>query len=180
MQIAAPLTTARIVLRPLAAADVSQRYVQWLNDPHVNRYLESRLVVQTRETVEAFVRAMNASAHDLLLGMFTREAQRHIGNIRLGPIDEYHRRAPIGLLLGEKDAWGRGFGTEAVSAVADDAFGRLALEKLIAGCYAANLASLRLFHKAGFHEEARLRRHWRSGDEWTDGVLLVRFRPEAR
>ena len=51
----------RIFLRPLEKADCTNLYVSWLNDPEVNRYLETRHTPQTLETVEAFVSTVNAT-----------------------------------------------------------------------------------------------------------------------
>ena len=43
---------------------------------------------------------------------------RHIGNIKIGPVHSYHRRARIGLLIGEKEFWNRGYATEAIKLAA--------------------------------------------------------------
>lgn len=61
--------------------------------------------------------------------------------------------------------------------VADWAFAELGLYKLTAGAYANNIGSIRAFIRAGFEIEAVRRRHYRSGEEMVDGVLLAMFSP---
>jgi len=168
----------RLTLRTLNAADISPTYLGWMNEPEVIRYLESRFnPPQSLDDLAGFVNGCNARADTVLLGMFL--GQRHIGNIKLGPIDSHHDRGDIGLVIGEKSAWGQGYASEAIAALATWAFGDRGLAKLTAGAYAANLGSIKAFLKAGFREEGRPR-----GEVILDGarhdiVRLGRLREDA-
>ena len=64
------LTKNRIILRQLTVDDVTQNYVDWMNDPVVNEYLESRSVTHSMETVIEFVSNMHKSREDILFGIF--------------------------------------------------------------------------------------------------------------
>ncbi|HEY1157453.1 MAG TPA: GNAT family protein, partial [Arthrobacter sp.] len=97
---------------------------------------------------------------NLFAGIFLREGDRHIGNIKLGPINVHHRRADIGLLVGDRACWGKGYASEAIAILSDFAFGRLGLHRLTAGMYAENEGSARAFEKAGYAREGLLRGHW--------------------
>ncbi len=178
MDLERPLITKRLVLRKLSPDDVSEEYVAWLNDPDINQYLESRFARHSSDTVRGFVQAMAASDVDLLFGIFLAEDDRHIGNIRLGPIDPPHRRAAIGLLIGDTGCWGKGYASEAIDAVAGYALGTLDLHKVFAGYYAANAGSGKAFVKAGFKEESRAVRHCRYKNTWQDAVTVTRFNPK--
>jgi RimJ/RimL family protein N-acetyltransferase len=170
MELTTPLRTERLVLRTLTAADATPRYLGWMRDPEVNRYLESRLVEQTIDSLRQFIEACNAGP-DLLLGICLADGS-HIGNIKLGPVNAYHRSAPVGLLIGEPASWGKGYATEALVAITTHAFSSMGLEKLYAGAYASNAGSIRAFRKAGWLEEGRSKAHWRSGDAREDNVQL--------
>jgi ribosomal-protein-alanine N-acetyltransferase len=170
MELTTPLRTERLVLRTLTAADATPRYLGWMRDPEVNRYLESRLVEHTIDSLRQFIETCNAGP-DLLLGICLADGS-HIGNIKVGPVSEYHRHAPVGLLIGEAASWGKGFATEAIVAVTTHAFSSMGLEKLYAGAYASNAGSIRAFRKAGWLEEGRSKAHWRSGDAREDNVQL--------
>lgn len=176
MRLDASIETKRLILRTLDTEDIGERYVGWLNDSRINRFLEVRLVTQTLDSTRDFVARMNDSPNNLLLGMFLKPNRTHIGNIKLGSIDHHHRRGDIGILIGDHSQWGKGFATEAIVAVTEYAMGPMGLHKLVAGYYSDNVASGRAFLKAGFAEEARLRDHWLCEGSWQDEILLVRIR----
>ena len=170
MRLETPLRTERLVLRSLDRNDATPRYLSWLRDIEVNRYLESRLADHTIESLARFIEACNAGP-DLLLGICLEDGA-HIGNIKVGPINAYHQHAPVGLLIGERASWGQGYGTEAIAGVTAYAFTTMRLEKLFAGAYASNGGSVRAFLRAGWREEGRSKAHWRSGDSREDNVRL--------
>ncbi len=159
MWLSPPLESPRLLLRSLTEADAREHYLAWMRDPEVLRYLEARLCHHSLESLRSFIEGCNRSATDLLLGICVKDG-RHIGNIKLGPINDYHRHAAIGLLVGEKDCWGQGYAGEAIARLSRYAFEALGLEKLYAGCYASNLGSVRAFHNAGYAEEARQKGMW--------------------
>lgn len=170
MELSTPLRTERLVLRTLNAADATPRYLAWMRDPEVNRFLESRLTEHTIESLRRYIQTCNAGP-DLLLGICLTDGS-HIGNIKLGPVNAYHAHAPIGLLIGERASWGMGYATEAIDGLTAHAFSTMGLEKLYAGAYAANSGSIGAFLRAGWVEEGRSTALWRSGDSREDNVQL--------
>jgi RimJ/RimL family protein N-acetyltransferase len=159
----------------LEADDVSEEYVAWLNDSTVNRYLESRFVHHTLESTRRFVRDVVQSEDSVLFGIRYVPDARHVGNIKLGPIDRHHRRAEIGLLIGDRTLWGRGIAACAIELATRYAFESLGLVKVTAGCYASNVGSRRAFEKAGFVVEAVRRRHFLMDGAFEDALLLARW-----
>jgi RimJ/RimL family protein N-acetyltransferase len=171
VRLATPLRTERLVLRTLTVADATERYLGWMRDPNATRFLESRLVDHDLGSLRDYIASCNDSPVSMLLGICLMDGI-HIGNIKLGPIDPYHQHAAIGLLIGERDQWGKGYATEAILALTAHAFHELGLEKLYAGCYASNVGSSRAFLKAGWVEEGRNQAHWRSDGGREDNVQL--------
>lgn len=165
----------KVQLFHLLPEHVGCRYVSWLNDPAVNRYLESRFTVQDQASVERFVSAQLESPSSVLFGIRSYALGRHVGNIKLGPIDRHHGLGEIGLMIGDRDAWCLGIGSDAIACVARIAAVDLGIRKLIAGCYASNVGSAKAFFKAGFHEEARRPAHFILDGYPEDLVLLARF-----
>ncbi len=156
----APVDSHRLRLRRLAAADCNQRYLGWLQDPQVNRYLETRFTAQTLAGIVAYVERVNASADENLFGIFLKAGRRHIGNLKVGPLRAHHALADISLFIGERDCWGQGYATEAIVAASRHAFAALGVRKLNAGIYAPNAGSTRAFLKAGYCEESRRPGHY--------------------
>ena len=150
--------SARLTFRTLTDADCTPAYLGWLEDPEVNRYLETRHSPQSLASIRAFVTGVNAAPNEFLFGMFRKADGRHIGNIKVGPISAIHHRGDVSLFIGERSAWGQGFATEAIAAISRFAFAELGVKKLASGMYAGNLGSFHAFLKAGYRQEG-LRRH---------------------
>ena len=177
MRLTTPIRTKDLILRSLDASHARGPYAAWMRDEEITRYLEIRFAPPDEIALEQFITRMNDSADNLLVGLFPVDAvDRHIGNIKLGPIDCRHACASIGVLIGAKEYWGRGFAAQAVAAIADHGFGACGLERVEAGFYAENVASQRAFKRAGFVEEGRRIRARRSGDTRTDEIVMGRLR----
>lgn len=158
--------------------DVGEAYVRWMNDPDVVRYTESRFAVHTADELRRYVAAMRHDPNTLFLAMIA-DGGRHIGNIKLGSIDRAHGTADIGLLIGEKDWWGKGCAAEAIGLLSDHAFGALGLEKLSAGVYAPNVGCIKAFERAGFTREGTQRGHVRFEGARIDVILLGKLKAAA-
>lgn len=165
----------RIYLRPVLLSDASENYVAWLNDPEVNQYLESRFIKQSLQSVRDYVERITRDANTLFLAIVSKSEERHIGNVKLGPIDWNHRVGDIGIMIGDKAYWRKGFGGDAIRLLSEYAFSVLKLHKLTAGAYENNIGSIRAFLKAGYLVEGRLRDHYLYKDIYVDKVVLARF-----
>lgn len=168
-----------VFLRPLVEEDVGEDYLEWMREPLVTQYLESRDQTQTLDTLRTFVRNMNASPRDHLFGIFLVQSGEHIGNIKIGSVREPHRSADLGLIIGRRSAWGKGYGTEAIALATRHAFEQLGLNKLWAGMYAENLGSYHAFIKAGYREVGRFRRHILFKGRYIDSILVEKCSDET-
>ena len=179
MKMCSPLIGKNILLRTLASPDATQYYLSWLSDPEINKYLEMRFSPPKKvENLADYISFINNSTDSILLGIFLRVSDRHIGNIKLGPIDNNHRVGEIGFLIGDRLQWGKGYASEAILLLTEYAFGQLGLAKLTAGCYIENKGSLRALQKAGFKEEGRMLSQWESGSIRQDGLIMGIVNPE--
>ena len=177
MKIKTELRGEKIFLRSLSQGDITQTYLNWLKDDVVNQFLEVRFAPPANlSELKSFVRAMNDSEFEMLLGIFTTPDQNHIGNIKLGPVNYAHSRADIGILIGEKEFWGQGLATEAIELLCRYATSELALKRLYAGCYESNAGSRKAFEKAGFTVEAKLIDYWETADGLGESELILRMK----
>lgn len=144
------LATDRGFLRPLAPTDVHQAYIDGLNDPEVNRFLEVRREWQTRESVASFVSSNNQSSDSVLFGIFDHDNPSHIGTVRLYDINHSPRHCFIGICVFDKSMWGFGIGSDVIKSVTCWAFLVLDLYRIEAHAYLDNLGSIRTFERAGY------------------------------
>lgn len=143
----------RVGLREISPDDVGERYVGWLNDPVIAQFLESRFAPQTLASVRSFVEQQLADPAVLMLAIVEAKSGAHVGNIKIGPLSRHHGTADVGLLIGERAVWGRGYGTEAIRLATALGFERLGARKLTASCYSDNVGSATAFRRAGWADE---------------------------
>lgn len=154
------LRDGNLSLRPLSASDASVEYVGWLNDPAVNRFLETRHSTQTLESCRQFIESTNEDPCAHLFGIFLGDdGGRHVGNAKLGFVSDNHQTAQLSLFLGDRETWGRGIGMRVVRLLTRYGFESLDLAKIEAGCYEENLGSLKAFLRAGYVVEGFFRSH---------------------
>ena len=117
----------RIYLRKIRLSDVTEAYCRWMNDTEVVRYLETRFVSRSQEQIEAYVKHMEKDPDSVFMAIIAKDQDRHMGNIKIGPINKFHRFAKIGMVIGEKAYWGKGYATESVVLAVPYAFNTLHL-----------------------------------------------------
>ena len=147
----------KIVLKNITLNDCTEKYVNWLNDITINEYLESRLSIQTLDSIKQFVLNIIQSSDNYMFTIIYKESNEHIGNIKIGPIHPIYGNAFIGYLIGENNYWGKGLASEAVYLASKFSFEVLNLHKINAGVIEPNLASIKVLEKLGFKKEAHIR-----------------------
>ena len=160
-----------IYLTSLDSARISTEYVRWMQDPDVLLYLARPLMPYTALSISEYVEQMNASRTNYLLGLFDQKTNMHIGNIKIGNIHDEHRFADVGFVLGVKAFWGKGIMTQALQRVTHYAFDDLGLNKLFAGVLAPNVASMRVFEKAGYRQVGCYQRHCKLDHSFVDSYI---------
>ena len=166
------IESKRLLLRPVEFSDVNEQYQAWMNDPAVMQYTESRFQTHSLEQIRDYVRSVQKDSSSRFFAIVEQESGKHIGNIKIGHIHPVHRHADVGIIIGDKASWGKGYATESLRLVAGFAGRELKLHKLTAGIYANNLGSLQAFLKAGFVLEGRFASHWFCDGDYVDGLQV--------
>ena len=157
----------QVALGPLRR-DLLPTYQRWINDFAVVRTLALPPAPMMFEHEEAWYEH-HASTADKAFTIYERATWRPIGNLDLRDIDYRHRSAGFGILIGEADCRGKGYGTEATRLMLDYAFTALGLNNVMLTCYEYNLAGQRAYVKAGFKEFGRRRQcRWLGGRLWDE------------
>lgn len=167
----------KIYIRELKESDISESYCRWMNDREVNQFLESRFTNHTLESLKEYLASLDKDKN-IQFGIFTEETNEHIGNIKIAGIDKTHKRADLGLIVGEKKYWGRGVASQAIERACEVAFSKLGLNKLTASMYSTNVGSFKAFEKCGFTKVGTYTRHAQSATGWTDVILMEKLNGE--
>lgn len=152
-----PLIGDEFTILPLKEGCISDSYIRWLNDPEINRFLEIRFVNQTYETVKAYIQSFYQDVEKYAWGIYPIGRTNMIGTTTLYNINRHHGSGEIGLLIGEKEYWGKGASEEAVNLLAEFAFEALGLRRLTGGSYASNYGMSFSYKRLGFTNEGKLR-----------------------
>jgi RimJ/RimL family protein N-acetyltransferase len=164
-------------LRPVASEDV-ERYVEWMNDPELIRNLGARYPV-SRQFEEEWVEAATkrTSAPNLSLAIETLEG-RHIGSIGLHNVHPEDRNASLGIMIGARDCWSQGYGSDALRALLRFAFDEMNLHRVYLEVFADNERAIVSYKKCGFVEEGRQRQHHFRRGAYRDSLIMGCLREE--
>ncbi len=153
-------------LRAVEEGDIPQLH-QWANDPEIWYMLGGWHFPYSMESQKKWFLSLDADQHNLRLAMETLDGKKLIGTGSLTDIIWKDGRAEAGMMLGEKETMGKGYGTDALLALVRYAFEELRLARVNGSIIAYNEASLPIGEKFGFKDEGR-RRNWfyRKGRHW--------------
>lgn len=164
----------KVRLVPLDKARHMDNALAWINDPEITAWTLVGDWPLTRLAEEDFFdRQMRQTETELSFAIETLDRGEHIGFSGLHRIDWKNGVATSGTLLGRRDLWGQGYGTDAARVRTRHAFEVLGLRMLLSEVMAGNEGSLRMLLKAGYREVGRIpRRLWKRGT-FRDVVILA-------
>lgn len=170
------LSSERLSLEPFNEDFLSQNYVSWLNDPEVVRYSEQRHHPHTIGTCRAYMKSFIGSAN-LFYAIVLNEKNRHIGNIN-AYIDLSNKSADMGIMIGEKDCWGKGYAKEAWLLLISHLFENLHLRKITAGTMSINKPMLSLMKKSGMKPDGKRKKYFLFEGKEVDLVHVTLYRDQ--
>jgi [ribosomal protein S5]-alanine N-acetyltransferase len=171
------LVGERVYLRALEREDLTGDYFSWLNDFEVTKNLASGTFPNNMQAMEAYYNAKQGSTSDVMLGIVLFEGDRLIGTVKLGFINWIHRTAELGIMIGDKSYWGKGYFPEVTKLMFGYAFRRLNLNKVNAGV-ASNAPHVELCDRLGFQTEGLVRSAAFIDGQYVDKILIGITREE--
>jgi RimJ/RimL family protein N-acetyltransferase len=160
----------RIRLVPLDRALHLENALRWLNDPDVATTLAVHLGVSRAQENEFFDK-MERPPRDARSWAILDETSRHIGFAALTQVDWATRSALGGIVIGEKDAWGKGYATDVLRTRARIFFEELGMHRLEG--HTINPAMRRVYEKAGYVAEGVARQKAFRGGRWHDAWVYA-------
>ena len=163
----------QIVLRRHVPANL-RAFQRWYADPEVVRLTRYQDSPMRPDEIERFFAARALGADSLAMAIHVRATNLLVGTCALSQLDADNGSALFHITIGEKEAWGRGFGTEATRLMIDHAFGGLGLHRVGLTVFAFNERAIRSYRSVGFVVEGRAREAiWREGRWWDEIAMSI-------
>jgi RimJ/RimL family protein N-acetyltransferase len=167
------LTGTNIVLRRHVPANI-RAFQRWYADPDVVRLTRYQDGPMRPDEIERFFAARALGADSLAMAIHVRADDRLIGTCALSQMDSDNGSALFHITIGEKDTWGRGYGTAATQLMIDHAFGALGLHRIGLTVFSFNERAIRSYRSCGFLVEGRAREAiWRDGRWWDEIAMSI-------
>lgn len=170
------LNGERIRLVPFHEGFLTERYVSWLNDPEVVRLSDQRFHNHTLESCREYYLSYQHTPNWFWAIEITG-SQHHIGNINAF-VEDRHSVADIGIVIGEKDYWGKGLATDAYRLAVDFLFCDIQIRKITVGTISANVGMLNVMKKLGMKPDGiRVKQNLFEGQE-VDSIHMALFKED--
>ena len=142
------LESERLIFNRLSAKHISTDYVDWINNAEVNKYLETR-GNYTIDLLKSYIEEQYKN-EVYFWAIHLKESNKHIGNIKIDPINLNTNSGEYGILMGDKTSWGKGYAKEASIRVIKYCFEELKLSTITLGVIEGNVNAVFLYKNMGF------------------------------
>ena len=163
-------------LRKLETKHIHAGYINGLNDPEINSFLEVRKQKQSSRLIEEFIRQNNSSKASVLLGIWSRTSKNHIGTIRIHDISLVNAHCYLGICIFDKAFHGLGYGNKSLIALHEYLSNTCNGMTIEAHVHQNNIASQRLFRKSGYTSAGIIYKKF-PGDAIEAGYYVYRVKP---
>ena len=166
-----------VTLVPFEAADITARYIGWLNNADIIRFSNQRFSQHSAASCLAYLRSFEGKANRFY------SIRRNLDGVTIGTMTayaaEHHGTVDMGIMIGEYGVWGKGYGQDAWNTLLQALLSTQGVRKITAGTLDCNLGMLRIFERSGMQQEAV-----RKAQEIVDGtphdiVYYARFRDDC-
>ena len=157
------LNGRRTTIHRFEASDISDSYVQWLNDPVVTRYSNQRFFRHTYDSCCDYLNSFETS-DNVFLKICSIDPVTMIGTMT-AYVSIPHRTVDIGIMIGDRSVWGNGYGQDAWNTFLQWLGSLPTVRKVTGGAIRSNIAMLRIMERSGMTLEAI-----RPGQQLLDGV----------
>jgi len=167
------ITGSTVVLRRHVPENLTA-FRRWYADREIARLARYQETPMRPDEIERFFRTRVLGTEALAMAVHVRSTDRLIGTCAFSQLDPDNGSALFHITIGEADAWGQGYGTEATQLMLDHAFGTLGLHRIALFVFEFNTRAVRAYERCGFVVEGRARESiWRDGRWWDELAMSV-------
>jgi RimJ/RimL family protein N-acetyltransferase len=168
----------RIFLRPFAKRDLTH-FQRWENDAEL-RKLIGEVAPMSRTEVEKWYKDLLADQDRVWFAIVLKKHNRVIGEAGLLRMDRATRSTDMTIIIGERDAWGKGYGKEVGHLLLSYAFEHLGFHRVSIGVVGFNKNALRFWKSLGFRKEGVERDAHFYDNKYADGIMMSILEGEYR
>lgn len=166
----------KVILRPLNKETDLESCLRWVNDEEIRQYIK-RSMPMTVQMEANWLDSMGTKEDDITLGIETLDGV-FIGSMGIHNINWKDRTAMTGALIGEKEYWGKGYGTDAKMILLNYAFNSLNLRKICSSVVVYNKRSIDYSLHCGYKLEGVRKKQIFKKGKYQDEVLLAIFKED--
>lgn len=171
------LTAAKVRLRPFTAEDINGAYLGWLNDPETMRWSNQRFSRHDRDSCAAYLESFTGTSN-LFLSVRGLGEDRAIGTVTAYR-NRNHSTADMGILIGDRSVWGRGYGQDAWNALLEWLLAD-GVRKVTCGTLSLNKPMIRIAERSGMSPDGVRRAQELVDAQPVDILHFARFGADAR
>ena len=159
--------------------DDAAAWARWYNDPAVIEHLSWRYPLSLAAEEDYLKQRVSAamSYGTTLFAIETKDGQ-HIGGINFNLTFVESRKARLGISIGEKEYWSKGYGADAIMTLLRFGFDEMNLHRVDLTVDADHAAAIACYRKCGFVEEGRMRQARYTRGRYLDWIVMGILRDE--
>lgn len=134
-------------------------YISWLQDYNVIKTLnrpEYSKKVEFKD-LENYVKLLLKSNTNIFWAICLKEKEKFIGTLKVSKINYYSKTSDLGIMIGDKNEWGKGYAQQSLKLAGNYLFSQLSMRKLTSGVMSINTPMIKVFKNLGFKQEGVIR-----------------------
>ncbi|MEN6371384.1 MAG: GNAT family protein [Armatimonadota bacterium] len=172
------LVGEKVYLRQIKREDLIHIH-KWVNDPEISGLI-GQVGTMSPEQVNEWFTKVEADNSRVWFVVVLKRNDRVIGEAGLLRMFDEWRTTDLTMIIGEKDAWDQGYGTEAITLLLHYAFRNLCFHRVAIGVVGFNERALHFYKKVGFKEEGLQRDGYYYNHRYYDFVMMSILDSEYR
>jgi RimJ/RimL family protein N-acetyltransferase len=169
----------KVRIRAIEKTDIDE-ILKWINNPEVTSNLILRYPVSRYQEEKWIERMLDGADERNKVFVIETKDKIYLGGIGLHNINWLDRNAEVGIVIGKKEYWNKGYGTDAMMTLLDFAFHQMNLHRVYLRVYDFNPRGIRSYEKCGFRKEGVSREDHYIEGRYHDTIIMGILKDEFK